>query len=130
MEEKCAVVFDAGFSTPITQVTLADVPLIVRAVCLNTVVSPVKCELDQLASGLALFGILDLVKSHPKDMAALFVHDSTSKLTAEIMMGLFSMRFSPVGSSKRIAEESVIQNWNEFLQDLDQGVISKSCLCN
>ena len=47
------VIFDAGFSTPITSVSVADIDGIVRAVCLHTVLAPVKCELDQRSQSMA-----------------------------------------------------------------------------
>ena len=79
---------------------------------------PVKCELDQLASGLALFDVLNLIKSYPNEMETLFVHDSSRKLTADTMMALFTCSLSPMGSSRRTLEESLMQHLNEFLRDL------------
>ena len=58
MEDRYSVVFDCGFSTPVNKVTVKDVPLITKAVCLHATVFQVKAELDQLADGLSLFGIL------------------------------------------------------------------------
>ncbi len=52
MDKQCSAVFNNGFATPIMQVTVTDVPLIIRAVCIRMMLAPVKTELDQLASGL------------------------------------------------------------------------------
>lgn len=109
---------------PIIQVKVGDIPLLVKAVCRHMFTTPVKAELDQLAAGLDLFGILGFIRNHQVEAQSLFVHDPTDKLTAK-MIDLFSVEHSESGSSRRIAEDSVIQYWNEFVQDLCYKIISK-----
>ena len=111
MEERCSVIFDSGFSTSVTQVTVGDIPLLTRAVCLHMVTTPVKAELDQLAAAFDLFGILGFIRNHPVETEGLFVHDTTDRLTAEMMITLFSVQYSESGSTRQIAEELVIQHW-------------------
>ena len=55
------IFYESGFATPISRVTMEDVPVIVKAVCLHTTVLAVKAQLDQLAEGLQLFGVLSLI---------------------------------------------------------------------
>ncbi len=130
MDDRSSVVYDCGFATPITRVTVNDIPLILQAVNLHTTIAPLKAELDQLASGLELFGILSLVRANPDKMASLFVHSSADRLSAEVVIGLFEIEYWVNGSTRRIAEESVIQFWNEFAQDLGEGIIGKCSNCN
>lgn len=110
---------------PVTQVKVGDIPLLVKAVCLHLVTTPVKAELDQLAAWLDLFGILSFIRNHQLEAESLFVHDVTDRLTAERMIALFSVQYSEAGSTRRIAEDSVTQYWNEFVQDLYHEIISK-----
>ena len=50
-----------------------DIPDIVKAVCLHTTVLSMKAELDQIAEGLEIFDIINLVRDHPSLMQPLFV---------------------------------------------------------
>ena len=60
-DDKCAVVYDSGFTLPITKVCIQDIP-IVRAVILHSTLIPIKSELDQLTQGLEICGILPLIR--------------------------------------------------------------------
>ena len=61
---KCAVVYDGGFSLPITKVGIQDIPVIVRTVTLHSTLMPIKSELDQLIQGLEIRGILPLIRKY------------------------------------------------------------------
>ena len=58
------VIYDSGFSTPVTKVCLQDVPNVAKIVCFHTVLLRVKAELDQIADGLRLFNVLDLIRHY------------------------------------------------------------------
>lgn len=118
----------SGFSTPVSRVTLDDVPVITKAVFLHETVLSVKSEIDQLAEGLDLFGIRQLIKAHPSLMKPLFVYDSQNvKLTVDKMSSLFQVVYSPHGTSNRILEEATFLHWHDFLNDLANGLIGKPC---
>ena len=126
MEDNNDVIYDSGFSTPVTCVCMEDAPAIVKAVSLHTTVLPVKTELDQMAEGLELFGIIRLIREHPSLMQPLFVFDPVdAKLTVDQIVQLFDVVFSPEGSTKRIAEEATFMHWNDFIYDLANGLIGK-----
>ena len=110
--------------TPIAKVKVSNIPAIIKMVSVNLTIVSVKSELDQLAEGLRLFKVLELLKSYPGTFRSLFVHDPLCKLTAEEMIMLFHPQFSTPGSSRRVIEDDLIQNWNEFLQDVSHGIIS------
>ena len=42
MSDKSDVIFQSGFSTPLTKVSLQDVPALVKVVCFHTVLMKVK----------------------------------------------------------------------------------------
>ena len=115
--------FDCGFSTPITKVTIEHIPSIIKAVSLHYVLQ-VKAELDQIAEGLELFNILTLICKYPAQMQELFVYKPCCKPTLDGMTMLFHAQYSHDQSSRKVAEEATMMNWNEFLQDVSHGVIS------
>ena len=100
-DDKCAVVYDSGFSLPITEVTIQDIPTIVRTVTLHSTVMPIKSELDQLTKGLEICGILPLIRKYPRVMKELFMYDADKK-TVELMMAIFDVKYSEQGSSRRV----------------------------
>ena len=124
-DDKCAVVYDSGFSLPITKVTIEDIPTIVRAVTLHSTLMPIKSELDQLTKGLEICGILPLIRKYPHVMKELFVYDTDDKITVELMVAIFDVKYSEQGSSRRELEERTIQFWNEFIIDVGSSAISK-----
>ena len=59
-------------------------------------------------------------------MQPLFVLDPVdAKLTVDQIVQLFDVVFSTKGSTKRIVEEGTFMHWNDFIQDLDNGLIGK-----
>ena len=124
-DDKCAVVYDSGFSLPITKVTIEDIPTIVRAVTLHSTLMPIKSELDQLTKGLEICGILPLIRKYPHVMKELFMYDADDKITVELMVAIFDVKYSEQGSSRRELEERTIQFWNEFIIDVESSAISK-----
>ena len=125
MEDSSEIIFDSGFTVPVTQVSLENVQDIVRAVCLQSTLLNVKAELDQTAEGLKLFNVISLLRQHPQKFKSLFVFDVDSVLTADQMVTLFDVAYSPQGSTKRVSEEATYMHWNEFLHDLAHGLVGR-----
>ena len=124
-DDNYAFIYESGFSLPITKVGIQDISTIVRAVTLHSTVMPIKSELDQLAQGLEVCGILALIKKYPKTMKKLFLYDVDDKVSVETMVAMFNVEYSEKGSSRREVEEQAVQFWNEFLIDIGSGAISK-----
>ena len=125
MEDSSEIIFDSGFTVPVTQVSLENVQDIVRAVCLQSTLLNVKAELDQMAEGLKLLNVISLLRQHPQKFKSLFVFDVDSVLTADQMVTLFDVAYSPQGSTKRVSEEATYMHWNEFLHDLAHGLVGR-----
>ena len=89
MEDSSEIIFDSGFTVPVTQVSLENVQDIVRAVCLQTTLLNMKAELDQMAEGLKLFNVISLLRQHPQKI------DVDSVLTLDQMVALFDVEYSP-----------------------------------
>ena len=76
---------------------------------------PIKLELDQLIQGLEICGILPLIRKYPRIMKELFVYNPDDKITVELMVAMFDVKYS----SRSEMEEQTIQFWNyEFLIDM------------
>ena len=106
MEDSSEIIFDSGFTVPVTQVSLENVQDIVRAVCLQSTLLNMKAELDQMAEGLRLFNVISLLRQHPQKLKSLFVFDVDSVLTVDQMVALFDVAYSPQRSTKRVSEEA------------------------
>lgn len=116
MEDSSEIIFDSGFSVPVTQASLENVPDIVKAVCLQTTLLNVKAELDQMVEGLKLFDVISLLRQHPLKFKSLFVFDPVdSVLTVDQMVVLFDVVYSPQGSSKRVSEEASCTGMSFFM---------------
>lgn len=124
-EDQADLVYECGFATSITQVTLEHIPMLVRAICIHSCIVPIKAELDQLGEGLKLFDVLDLVQKRPILMKELFACSGSSTLTVNSMLPLFEIDYSPEGSNARETEEAAVVHWNEFLLDVENGMAGK-----
>ena len=84
----------------------------------------IKSESDQLTQGLKICGILPLIRKYPHVMKELFVYDADDKITVELMVAIFDVKYSEQGSSRRELEKRTIQFWNEFIIDVGSSAIS------
>ena len=117
------IVFASGFSKPITQVTLEDVPVILKALGINSCLVPVKAELDQVKEGLSIFNISQLIAQYPSEMKKLFVAGAQpAKLSVSDFIRLTEYHYSGEGSNVREKEESTTMHWNDFLMDVENGM--------
>ena len=121
-EDPADVVYASGFSTPITKVTLDDIPVVLKAVSIHSCIVPIKAELDQLKEGLNLFNVIDLIKKFSMQTRELFVSTGSAKLTVNNMLDLFEFSFSLEGSNARESEEATILHWNEFLMEVEKNL--------
>ncbi len=91
----------------------------VKAVCLHTTVLARSAGLDQLAEGLQLFDIIDLILKYSLETKCLFVHNPASgSSTVQEMIALFEIVYSIQGSSKWVKEEATYMHWHDVLHDL------------
>ena len=116
LHEKSSMIYDAGFKILMTHIKLEHIQEIIRAIIVFTTVLPIKGELDQLAKGLNLYDILSLIKSNGEIMKPLFIHGN-KRITAEKICYL---KYSPTNSSQ---ERKTAEYWNQFLEDLEHGLI-------
>ena len=112
--------FDAGYTKPI--VTIADKEDFIRCHSLHYTILVSLSELNQYIDGLKTCNILDLIKAEPESFRCLFeVHHS--KLSAEDVDSIFDPVYSPAGSNKFAIEQSIIFNFNQYLEDVENGKV-------
>ena len=70
-----------------------------------------KGVLDQLASGLSILGLLDVVKCFPVEFEPLFTYQHSQMLDAEQMMQLFQFPDNPTS-----AQAEVISMFKQFVR--------------
>ena len=121
MEDNSDIIYDSGFATPITRVIMEDISAIVKAShhCLT---SESRARPDCRGSQT----LWNLFQEHPSLMQTLLDHDpAAAQLTVDQIVKLFEIFYSPEESTKRVEEEAMFMHWNEFLNDLANGVIGK-----
>ena len=57
--------YASGFSIPVAQVSMDDIPVLLKIICFHSCIVPIKAELDQLKEGLHLFNVIDILKRFP-----------------------------------------------------------------
>ena len=75
-------VIDAGFSKPITNLTLADRDEVIHIIALHHTILKCKAELDDLKNGLGALGVGDMLKYHPDILQSFLTTGSVKPITA------------------------------------------------
>ena len=112
--------FEAGYTKPF--VTLADKEEFLRSIALHYTLLISLSELNQFTDGLKTCSILHLLRENP-DMFRSLLEVSNAKLTAEDIDSVFVPQFSPVGSNKLTIEQNIIFTFNQFLEDVENGLV-------
>ena len=68
--------------------------------------------------GLNEHGLLSLMKKYP-ECARLMLSNATETLTAQAVIDLFNVEYSPHGSNNRQKEEATIIMFYDYLQDIE-----------
>ena len=109
--------FDLWINVPVCSVKFEDKDQLVLAFIKNHLIYSCKGELDQLKEGLECLGVLKLLQDYPKLMRPLFLASGKQCLSATELLSLFTVAWSPVGSSARELEESVIFIWTNYVHE-------------
>jgi hypothetical protein len=75
--------------------------------------------LDQIGSGLQLFGILDSIKKHPQLLEPVFTESSFFKPNADTFLGNMMGNFSEHGSNDKLLEIDVYKYFTDFIEDCE-----------
>ncbi len=118
---ECSFRFKAGFSKPI--ITFQEKDKLFHAVALHYTLLSSLSEINQVMEELNVHGLLDHLRKKPQQARRLFLY-SENQLNAEQVDNLFMPSFSPKGSNKRAAEESVSLNFTRYLEDVESGDVT------
>ncbi|XP_046845033.1 uncharacterized protein LOC124438863 [Xenia sp. Carnegie-2017] len=77
--------------------------------------------MDQLKTGLTLFGVLQQIQHHREIMASMLTLDGVANfcLTADIFLENMTVEFSPQGSNKKQLEINVHKFFCDYIQELN-----------
>ena len=103
---------------PVSQISLIDVPDIIRSVCMEFIVIRATHEMAQFQEGLDMLLVGSLIKLQPSLLKLLFTH-SPHQVSAQDLINLLVPSYSPNGSNAREEEEAVMLNFNDYVQDLE-----------
>ena len=109
----------AGTLQPVR--SLDDIPKIVASTSHWFVLGRVHLAMERFQEGLSALGVLAAMKEFPDTFRSLFCHTPEVVTTAENLEGLFTVKTSPVGSTKAVTESLVLSRWSDYLQDIEDG---------
>lgn len=75
---------------------------------------------DQLAEGLKLFGVIDAIKQHGKQMHKWFVADMQEEMTPDTLLSMIIVIFSN-NEAQKDAEMATYKAFCDFLQSIYHG---------
>ena len=61
----CDLLIDAGWSKPLTQLTILEMPSIMETISLNLVIMKIKADIDDFIKGLDVSGVLSRIQNKP-----------------------------------------------------------------
>ena len=109
----------AGTLQPVR--SLDDIPKIVASTSHWFVLGRAHLAMERFQEGLSALGVLAAMKEFPNTFRSLFCHTPEVVTTAESLEGLFTVKSSPVGSTKAVTESLVLSRWSDYLQDIEDG---------
>ncbi len=75
----------------------------------------IKCQGRTRPDG-GVIGVLPLIRSNTNQLYDLFVAGTAIPLSADKMIDMFTILFSPVGSNRREKEDRIALKWCNYLQ--------------
>ena len=116
-------ILEHGYTGLIDMAHIDDIVDIVRSVTVS-LDNKRTLYLHEFKKGLTLFGLSDIVKNQPKVCQPLFVKEQVQHVDATYLFSLRSPEYSPAGSSQRELEETLMDDFQDFLMALDDGNIT------
>ncbi|XP_067267092.1 G2/M phase-specific E3 ubiquitin-protein ligase-like [Chanodichthys erythropterus] len=108
---------NAGCLRPLRRIEDRDV--LVKDIIMFQVIHRLRGPFERFRDGLRTLGVLDAIQKHPGTFLPLLCH-APDPLTARTVEDLFSIRLSPQGSNRRVAEEIVVPFWRDYLEDVEE----------
>lgn len=90
----------------------------IRSLLLKSCLEPKIPMIEQLAQGLSLFGILDVMRKHSSQVANVFTPEGWSDITCDEFMQLLHPDFSEDGTRMKELEINVFKHFADFITSL------------
>ena len=110
---------DCGISVIPSKVALVDKSAIVEAAVKHFCIFACKAELDEILLGLDSFQLTTVIRRHPKAFLPLFTFLQPAAKTASSLEAIFTPKFSPQGSNRRVLEEEATFFWISILAEIE-----------
>lgn len=116
VENELDVRFDCGYTKPSHLIDLSHREEIIKALWLHYVFFSPHAELDQLKKGFReTLQMERLVCLHPCVVLGFLIASRDFDVTADYLLDSFVINYSDEGCNKRTAEEALILNWNDYV---------------
>ena len=121
---KALMIFDEHFDMGINRATIPiqEKDEVIRCAVKQIMITAALEEIYSFLEGLSSFKILSILKEHPEEA---YKEMTYVELSVEDVRKPFIPRFSIKGSSKRVKEELIIYNFNQFLKRCYQSEVSR-----
>ncbi|XP_019641360.1 PREDICTED: G2/M phase-specific E3 ubiquitin-protein ligase-like [Branchiostoma belcheri] len=110
----------AGWHKTAGSTTLADIPTLRKALCLQDLVISRKAAIEHLKQGLDLLGLRKALEAEPQLLAELLCK-STKKTTATNIIDMMVCKFSAEGSSRKNVQKDVFDKLCSWMDDVESG---------
>ncbi len=97
-----------------------------QCIAMHFMIYSQKAELDQIREGFNLLNFDSVVKLHYYLLRPLFIRTGRPNVTAQDVLQMFHVNWSPQGSNRRAREEEILWNWNDYVSELE-GISSTQC---
>lgn len=115
-EEMSTLLFETGYSKPVTMLSIADIPEIRSTLVDYCCILKVKAAMDQFKEGLDIAGLGRYLREKPELIKPLFVN-SQKALTADDLKGLLKVKFADRGSLIQPSQEATYIYFVDFLEE-------------
>ena len=92
-----------------------------RSLLLKSFLEPKRAMIEQMAQGLSLFGVLDMMRKHRSLLASVFTFERWHDVTSEELIHLMVPQYSDEGTKMKDLEINVFKHLMDFITSLQYG---------
>ena len=108
--------FECGYKKSTNAITLDDKSTLIKTVWIHHIYKKIHAELSQLQKGLRETLMMDsFAATYPEELLLCLVSSSLFDVTPAFFLDAVIIKYSVPGSNNRMAEESVVLHWNDYV---------------
>ena len=115
LRSNSSAIIEHGYTGKIDQEHIGDIR---RSIAVS-IVSKRQLYLSQFMKGLELYGLAEMMKQNPEAFKQYFVMGQAQPVDANFVFSLMKPRYSVDGSTRKEIEERVMDNFQDFLNSLE-----------